>query len=59
MIWKIWKKSKLNSENIWKIWKKGKLFYSTAYLDKFLSNFLKNTLKKLSKYKILIGPLNG
>jgi hypothetical protein len=25
MIWKIWKKSKLNSEKIWKIWKKGKL----------------------------------
>ena len=24
MIWKIWKKSKLNSEMIWKIWKKGK-----------------------------------
>ena len=22
MIWKIWKKSKLNSEIIWKIWKK-------------------------------------
>jgi hypothetical protein len=25
MIWTIWKKSKLNSENIWKIWKKPKL----------------------------------
>jgi hypothetical protein len=25
MIWKIWKKSKLNSEKIWKIWKKDKL----------------------------------
>jgi hypothetical protein len=25
MIWKIWKKDKLNSEMIWKIWKKGKL----------------------------------
>ena len=24
MIWKIWKKSKLNSEKIWNIWKKGK-----------------------------------
>jgi hypothetical protein len=23
--WKIWKKSKLNSEKIWKIWKKSKL----------------------------------
>ena len=22
MIWKIWKKDKLNSEMIWKIWKK-------------------------------------
>ena len=22
MIWKIWKKSKLNSEKVWKIWKK-------------------------------------
>jgi hypothetical protein len=22
MIWKIWKKSKLNGEMIWKIWKK-------------------------------------
>jgi hypothetical protein len=22
MIWKIWKKGKLNSEKIWKIWKK-------------------------------------
>ena len=25
MIWKIWKKGKLNSEKIWKIWKKPKL----------------------------------
>jgi hypothetical protein len=25
MIWKIWKKSKLNSEKIWKLWKKSKL----------------------------------
>jgi hypothetical protein len=25
MIWKIWKKGKLNSEKIWKIWKKAKL----------------------------------
>ena len=25
MIWKIWKKDKLNSEMIWKIWKKSKL----------------------------------
>ena len=25
MIWKIWKKSKLNSEKIRKIWKKSKL----------------------------------
>ena len=25
MIWKIWRKRKLNSEMIWKIWKKGKL----------------------------------
>ena len=25
MIWKLWKKSKLNSEKIEKIWKKGKL----------------------------------
>ena len=25
MIGKIWKKTKLNSENIWKIWKKAKL----------------------------------
>jgi hypothetical protein len=25
MIWKIWKKYKLNSDKIWKIWKKGKL----------------------------------
>ena len=25
MIWKIWKKSKLNSEKIWKIWKKDQL----------------------------------
>ena len=24
MIWKIWKKVKLKSQNIWKIWKKGK-----------------------------------
>ena len=24
MIWKIWKKDKLNSEMIWKIWKKSK-----------------------------------
>jgi hypothetical protein len=25
MIWKIWKKRKLNSEKIWKIWRKSKL----------------------------------
>ena len=25
MIWKIWKKSKLNSEKIWKLWKKSQL----------------------------------
>ena len=25
MIWKIWKKGKLNGEKIWKIWKKDKL----------------------------------
>ena len=25
MIWKIWKKGKLNSDKIWTIWKKGKL----------------------------------
>jgi hypothetical protein len=25
MIWKIWKKGKMNSEIIWKIWKKDKL----------------------------------
>jgi hypothetical protein len=25
MIWKIWKKSKSNSEKIWKIWKKSRL----------------------------------
>ena len=25
MIWKIWKKSRLNCEMIWKIWKKSKL----------------------------------
>ena len=25
MIWKIWKKSKLNCDKILKIWKKGKL----------------------------------
>jgi hypothetical protein len=24
MIWKIWKKDKLNGEMIWKIWKKSK-----------------------------------
>jgi hypothetical protein len=25
MIWKIWKKGKLNSDKLWNIWKKGKL----------------------------------
>jgi hypothetical protein len=25
MIWKIWKKVKLDSDKIWTIWKKGKL----------------------------------
>jgi hypothetical protein len=25
MIWKIWKKRKLNSDKIWKIWKKSQL----------------------------------
>ena len=25
MIWKIWKKSRLNSKKIWKLWKKSQL----------------------------------
>ena len=52
MIWKIWKKSKLNSEKIWKIQKKSKLncekigkkvrenemFYNVMYQKKQLTD---------------------
>ena len=31
MIWKIWKKSKFNSENIWKIRKKSVIYLSLHY----------------------------
>ena len=31
MIWKIWKKSKFNSENIWKIWKENVIYLSLHY----------------------------
>ena len=31
MIWKIWKKSKFNSENIWKIRKKNVIYLSLHY----------------------------
>jgi hypothetical protein len=31
MIWKIWKKSKFNSENILKIWKKNVIYLSLHY----------------------------
>jgi hypothetical protein len=31
MMWKIWKKCKLNSDKIWTIWKKGKLNCEKLY----------------------------
>jgi hypothetical protein len=31
--WKIWKKSKLKSENIWKIWKKSKLKIEKIWIN--------------------------
>ena len=31
MIWKIWKKSKLNREKIWKLWKKSQLNSETFW----------------------------
>jgi hypothetical protein len=34
MIWKIWKKSKLNSEKIWKIWKLNQSYDRLQYPEK-------------------------
>jgi hypothetical protein len=39
MIWKIWKKGKLNSEMIWKIWKKG----GEDLENKMVANFCKKS----------------
>ena len=44
MIWKIWKKDKLNSEMIWKIWKKSKLNSEKIW------KIQKKIMKKQGKY---------
>ena len=49
MIWKIWKKSKLNSEMIWKIGKKSKLN------SEMIWKIQKKTVKKYEKYGRKVG----
>jgi hypothetical protein len=49
MIWKIWKKGKLNSEKIWKIWKKGK-----SNSEKIWTIWKKSKLNSEMIWKILI-----
>jgi hypothetical protein len=44
MIWKIWKKGKLNCEMIWKIWKKGKSNSVKIW------NIQKKIVKRYEKY---------
>jgi hypothetical protein len=49
MIWKIWKKSKLNSEKIWKIWKKSKLN------SEMIWKIQKKIVKRYEKYGRKVG----
>ena len=44
MIWKLWRKSKLNSEKIWKLWKKSKLNNEKIW------KIQKKTVKRQGKY---------
>ena len=44
MIWKIWKKNKLNSENIRKMWKKSRLNCETIW------KIWKKIVKRYEKY---------
>ena len=45
MMWKIWKKAKLNSEKIGKIWKKGKLN------SEMIWKIWKKIVKRYEKYE--------
>jgi hypothetical protein len=54
MIWKIWKKSKLNSEKIWKIWKKTKLNSDIISIYSSSSSFVLSE-RKQDSYKFYIS----
>ena len=43
MIWKIWKKGKLNSDMIWKIWKKSK--FKSEKIWKIQNKIVKREVK--------------
>ena len=45
MIWKIWKKSKLNSEKIWKMWKNSTLNCEMIW------KIQKKIVKRYGKYR--------
>ena len=47
-IWKIWKKSQLNSEMIWKIWKKGKLNSGKIWKIKWWQTFVRNVIIEIN-----------
>jgi outer membrane protein assembly factor BamA len=49
MIWKLWKKSKLNSETIWKIQKKSKLNSDKIW------KIQKKIVKRYEKYGRKVG----
>jgi hypothetical protein len=49
MIWKIWKKSKLNSEKIWKLWKKSQLNSEKIW------KIQKKIVKRFGKYRRKVG----
>ena len=49
MIWKIWKKNKLNSEMIWKIWKRSHLNSEKMWkIQKKIVNRYGNYERKIS-----------
>jgi hypothetical protein len=49
MIWKIWKKGKLNSEKIWKLWKKSQLNSEKIW------KIQKKLVKRFGKYRRKVG----
>jgi hypothetical protein len=54
--WKIWKKSRLNSEMIWKIWKKGKLNGEMIWklwkkIVKWYGNYGRKVIWKVKRFK--------